>query len=72
MASECDIGMIKMFNTPSRSLDAPEGGERNLFCKTKLDVVVQMSWISSKLKLGGECKMMMRKVIILQWVTGCN
>ena len=56
MASECDIGMIMMFNTPSRSLDAPEGGERNLFCKKKLDVVVQMSWISSKLKLGGECK----------------
>ena len=48
--------MIMMFNTPSRSLDAPEGGERNLFCKKKLDVVVQMSWISSKLKLGGECK----------------
>ena len=56
MASECDFGMIMMFNTPSRSLDAPEGGERNLFCKKKLDVVVQMSWISSKLKLGGECK----------------
>ena len=56
MASKCDIGMIMMFNTPSRSLDAPEGGERNLFCKKKLDVVVQMSWISSKLKLGGECK----------------
>ena len=56
MACECDIGMIMMFNTPSRSLDAPEGGERNLFCKKKLDVVVQMSWISSKLKLGGECK----------------
>ena len=56
MASECDIGMIMMFNTPSRSLDAPEGGERNLFCKKKLDVVVQMSWISSKLKLSGECK----------------
>ena len=56
MASECDIGMIMVFNTPSRSLDAPEGGERNLFCKKKLDVVLQMSWISSKLKLGGECK----------------
>ena len=26
------------------------------FVKKKLDVVVQMSWISSKLKLGGECK----------------
>ena len=59
MASECDIRMVKMFNTPSRSLDAPEGGERNLFCKKKkLDVVVQMSWISSKLKLGGEFKIM--------------
>ena len=57
MASECDVGMIMMFNTPSRSLDAPEGGERNLFCEEKkLDVVVQTSWISSKLKLGGECK----------------
>ena len=56
MASERDIGMIMMFNTPSRSLDAPEGGERNLFCKKKLDVVVQMSCKSSKLKLGGECK----------------
>ena len=26
------------------------------FVKKKLDVVVQMSCISSKLKLGGECK----------------
>ena len=28
------------------------------FVKKKLDVVVQMSWISSKLKLGGEFKIM--------------
>ena len=58
MVCERDIEMILAFNTPSRSLDAPEGGERNLFCKKKkkLDVVVQMSLISSKPKLGGECK----------------